>query len=592
MVSEYDIIFAGGGAAACVTVGRLIARNPSLKILVVESGKHSRDVPNQVEPCRFVEHLADNSTTVTRHKSKPSSFLDGRSAIVQSGHTVGGGSAVNFMVYVRGAKSDYDGWAGLGNNGWSFNDLLPLIKRLETYTPIAIRSTHGYEGPIEISAAGLDLDIGTQFLGVAQKYDPKRPRVDDNNDFSIANGYSPFYKYIDFVSGRRSDAASRYLYPHTDNPMLTILVETRVKRVIFEKGRAVGIEYTADGVGGPVITARAKKLVVLSAGAFGSPSILERSGIGSSSILKKHGVPVIVDLPGVGENYQDHVSSILVCYAPDGSNTMDDVWMDPEATKMYVDEWEDTGKGKIATNGIEAFVKLRPTKAELNVLGPGFKSRWDSFYENYPDKPIGMIASVAGLPRSGAKSPWKFITMAYNTLYPESIGRVHISHGQDANAPLDFDAGFLSKSSDLPLLNWLYKKSRELGRRLHSYRGEVAGYHPKFPAGSPAAIKERDTPVSTSASDIVYSVADNEAISKYHRDTASTTWHSLGTCAMKPKAIGGVVDAQLNVYGVTALKVADLSICPTNVGNNTNSTALLIGEKAAVIIAQELNLPL
>jgi alcohol oxidase len=178
--------------------------------------------------------------------------------------------------------------------------------------------------------------------------------------------------------------------------MLTILVETRVKRVIFEKGRAVGIEYTADGVGGPVITARAKKLVVLSAGAFGSPSILERSGIGSSSILKKHGVPVIVDLPGVGENYQDHVSSILVCYAPDGSNTMDDVWMDPEATKMYVDEWEDTGKGKIATNGIEAFVKLRPTKAELNVLGPGFKSRWESFYENYPDKPIGMIASVAG----------------------------------------------------------------------------------------------------------------------------------------------------------------------------------------------------
>ena len=141
-----------GGAAACVTVGRLIARNPFLKILVVESGKHSRDVPNQVEPCRFVEHLADNSTTITRHKSKPSSFLDGRSAIVQSGHTVGGGSAVNckqptpmfashlnyftflytVMVYVRGAKSDYDGWAGLGNNGWSFNELLPLIKRVNT----------------------------------------------------------------------------------------------------------------------------------------------------------------------------------------------------------------------------------------------------------------------------------------------------------------------------------------------------------------------------------------------------------------------------------------------------------------------------
>jgi alcohol oxidase len=121
-----------GGATACVTAGRLLTSDPSLKILVVEGGKHSWNVPNQVEPCRFIEHLAPNSTTVTKHKSKPSVFLDGRSAVVTSGHTVGGGSAVNCMVYVRGARSDYDDWAGLGNNGWSFEELLPLIRKVNS----------------------------------------------------------------------------------------------------------------------------------------------------------------------------------------------------------------------------------------------------------------------------------------------------------------------------------------------------------------------------------------------------------------------------------------------------------------------------
>ncbi|KAG9316088.1 GMC oxidoreductase-domain-containing protein [Chiua virens] len=445
MSSEYDVIFAGGGTAACVTAGRLIATNPSLRILVVESGNHSRDVPSHVQPCRFIEHVADGSTTVTRHKSNRSKFLGGRSVVVFSGHSVGGGSAVNFMIYVRGAKSDYDDWARIENNGWSFEELLPLFKKLETYTPIAGRSTHGYQGPIQISAAGADLDLGTQFLDMAQKYDPMRPRVDDSNDFKTANACSLLYKYIDSVSGRRSDAASRYLHPHLDNPNLAILVKTRVKRVIVENGCAVGIEYVSNDVGGKVVTVKAKKLVVVSAGTFGSPSILERSGIGSSSILQKYGIPVVVDLPGVGENYQDHTKSVLACYAPDTKNTMDDVWMEPEASKTYLAEWEATGKGKIATNGIEAYMKLRPTEKELEVLGPEFERRWESFYRDQPDKPVGQIVLVAGLPKPGFKSPWKFITVAYDTLYPESIGSVHISDGQDTNAPLNFDAGLLSK---------------------------------------------------------------------------------------------------------------------------------------------------
>jgi len=413
--------------------------------------------------------------------------------------------------------------------------------------------------------------------------------VDDNNDFKTADAYAPAYKYIDSVTGKRSHAASEYLYPHADNPNLVILAETKVKRVVVENGRAIGIEYMTRA-GDPVTVAKARQLVVVSAGAFGSPGILERSGIGSSSILEQHGIPVVVDLPGVGENYLDHVYSGVVCYAPDGKDTMDDVWMDPEAMKAYLNEWRDTGRGKIATNGIDALGKIRPREEELKILGPDFQPRWESFFENQPDKTVGVIAPVAGLLGPGYKGPWKFIAVAYSIMHPESVGSVHIGDGQDLNVPLDFDSGFLSKPSDLALLVWFYKKARELARRLPSYRGEVAMFHPKFPAGSAAASKERDIPASTDAPDIVYTDEDNEAISKFVRGTASTTFHSVGTCAMKPRDQGGVVDAHLNVYGVQGLKVADLSICPTIVGNNTNSTALLIGEKAAVIIAQELNL--
>jgi len=134
MSQVFDIIFAGGGTTACVIAGRLASADPSLKILVLESGQHSRDVPRHIQPCRYVEHLAPGSTTLSRYVAKPSTHLNGRAAIVPCGRAVGGGSAVNFMLYVRGAASDYDDWAAFGNKGWSFNELLPFFKKVNTVT--------------------------------------------------------------------------------------------------------------------------------------------------------------------------------------------------------------------------------------------------------------------------------------------------------------------------------------------------------------------------------------------------------------------------------------------------------------------------
>ncbi|KAF8556499.1 alcohol oxidase [Imleria badia] len=595
MSEVFDIIFAGGGTTACVIAGRLAAADPSLKILIVESGQHSRDLPQHVQPYRYIEHLAPDSTTVSFHVAKPNPHLNGRAAVVPCGRSVGGGSTVNFMAYVRGAASDYDGWAALGNKGWSFSEVLPLIRKLETFTPISNRPTHGYSGPICVSAGGADFGIGNQLLNVARVYDPARPQVDDNNDFKTANAYSPAYKYIDPVTGKRCDAASRYLYPHSENPNLKIMVGKRVKRVIIENGRAVGVEYTTDaisfpGVSSELVTVKASKLVVVSGGAFGSPSILERSGIGAPSVLEKKNIPVLVDLPGVGENYQDHLGVCPAFYASDETETMNDIWTDPNIIRAHLQEWGRNGTGKIAHNGAEAMVKVRPTAAQLKSE-PELQLRWETFFQNNPDKPVGIIASFAGFPLDPSLPMLlgrKLISALGCIFYPDSIGSVHITNGEDANSPLEFDPDYCSKPSDVAQLSLLYKMTRELVRRMPAYRGEVAAYHPKFPPGSPAACRGTEDPVPTDAPDIVYSDADDEAIVKFIRDTVSTTWHSLGTCAMKPLNQGGVVDARLNVYGVEGLKVADLSICPTNVGNNTYSTALLIGEKAAAIIAEDL----
>ncbi|KAF9219422.1 alcohol oxidase [Gyrodon lividus] len=596
MHSEFDIIFAGGGTTACVIAGRLAAADPSLKILVVESGQHSRDLPIHVQPSQFVANLAPTSTTMSCLVGRPSQHLNERSPLSMCGRSVGGGSTVNFMVYTRGAASDYDDWAKFGNEGWSSNDLLPLIKKIETYTPKADQPTHGYSGPIGISASAMDLGVGKQFLDVAKEYDPDRPQLEDNNDLVVANAYSPWFKYIDSKTGRRSDAASRYLYPHSENPNLQILVGKRVKRVIVENGRAVGIEYTNDAISCPgasteLIIAKALKLVVVSGGAFGSPAILERSGIGAPPILAENKIRVVVDLPGVGENLQDHHGVVPLFYASDETATMDDVWSNVQEHTAWLKEWERSGKGKIAQNGLDAMVKIRPTAAELSSIGPMFQSRWETFFQHNPDKPLAIIAPLAGF--TGDHSimpPRKFITMCYYILYPESTGRVHIGSGDDANAALDFDPCIFSNPTDAQPLIMLYKKARELARRMPSYRGEVASHNPQFAADSPAACKETDGPVPISAPDIMYSIEDDKAIEDFHRNFVQCISHSLGTCAMKPRKEGGVVDSRLNVYGVTGLKIADLSICPSNVGTNTCSTALLVGEKAAAIIAEDLGI--
>ncbi|KAK7033332.1 GMC-OxRdtase-N domain-containing protein [Favolaschia claudopus] len=593
--STYDIIFAGGGTTACVVAGRLAAADPSLKILIIESGKHTKDVPTHIQPARYLRNLHDAGETFTFHLTKPSKALDGRPCIIPTGKGVGGGSCVNFMMYTRASPSDYDDWENLANPGWGAKDLVPLANKAETYEPAA--PNHGTSGPIKVTRT-MQTEIAKHYLAVAAARDKERLSKDDTNDLlaESVNVYSRCCRYMSIDNGRRSDAAHHYLYNQSHNKNLEIIVHSRVKRVIFEGDRAVGVEYishapeTADK--NAVVTVHASRLVVVCGGAFGSPAILERSGIGASKILKAHDIMQVVDLPGVGENYNDHNLLLLPYHTADAENTMDDIWHgSAETIKTFEERWlSDTKeKGNMAHNGIEAGIKIRPNSTDLEVLGPTFTRRWNDFFANQPDKPVMWIGPISGYTGANALAKGRFYMMTYYTEYPASTGRTHIQ-STDPYAPLDIDPGFLEKEEDLTVLRWAYKWSREMGRRMDSYRGEFALEHPQFDEGSEARCGTAEGPVGIDAPDIAYSKADDDAIDKFHRATVATTWHSLGTCPMKPRDQGGVVDAHLNVYGVKNLKVADLSIAPTNVGSNTYNSALVVGEKAALIIAEELGI--
>ncbi|KAF5386490.1 hypothetical protein D9757_005890 [Collybiopsis confluens] len=425
-------------------------------------------------------------------------------------------------------------------------------------------------------------------------------------------------RYIDANTGKRSDTAHHFIYNLEDKKHnLQVLTNSRVVRVIFEDSRAVGVEcatrkdFKDNNIGAQGTTNRnkvvyASRLVVLSSGAFGSPAILERSGIGSEEILKRVDIPQIVDLPGVGENYKgkvvilakllihcansliDHNLCTSAYFASEDSDCLDEIFTGKEdAIRPYL---------PLPTSSVDAGVKLRPiTPEDFEELGPSFKNVWNTNFD-------GLIVDPPGTKTFG---------IIFGLMYPRAVGYTHVTSGNNPWAPLKFKHGFLEDLSDVAVLRWCYKRGRELARRMKSFRGEILARHPKFSSSSETvALKNNDAnpvslirtasgPIRTDSRSIVYSSEDNKAIDDY-----------LGTCAMKPRADGGVVDSRLNVYGVQNLKVADMSIAPSNVGANTYNTALIIGsvnfpaestdvhlnpnmnqrEKAFLIIAEDLGI--
>ncbi|KAL6826611.1 GMC oxidoreductase domain-containing protein [Trichoderma camerunense] len=607
--TEYDIIFAGGGTAACIVAGRLAKADPNLSILIVERGKNNLNDPNVVNASRYLYHLAPNSQTSIAYKGNKTADLNGREPVVTTGGMLGGGSSINFAMYTRASGVDYDSWK---TEGWDAKSLLPFANKLETYHldhPKVDKSVHGYDGPINVSfgcyhqkEAQDDILAGAEAIGL--------PEIPDMQDFKTIGGFSRWLRYVS-PDGKRQDTAHRYVHPLMASgkyPNLHLLVESTISRVLFEGNRAVGVEYlptasnqpVANFTKGPPLTIKARKLVVVSAGALGTPLILERSGVGNAELLKKLDIPVVADVPGVGEEYQDH-NLIFYKYKttlkPD--ETLDVL------NRGDVDFYEAAEKKNpvVTWNGVDLAAKLRPTDEEVAQLDQEFQDHWNRDFKEQKERPLMLLAVVSTylgdyktLPEEQS-GPSQYLSIGMYTGYPYSRGDIHIT-SKDPDAPPSFNTGFLSKRVDLTKQLWAYKKQREIFRRTNGFVSELAVAHPNFRQGSKAALRTepevkggfKTLEERKRLPPIEYDEEDDKAIEEFIRSNIETTWHSLGTCKMAPKEKGGVVDKDLNVYGTVGLKLCDLSIAPENVGANTNNSALIVGEKGADIIAKELGL--
>jgi len=591
--------------------------------MLIEAGANNRDDPWVYRPGIYVKNMQqdginDKATFYTDTKESP--YMRGRKSIVPCANILGGGSSINFQMYTRASGSDWDDFK---TPGWTAKDLLPLMKRLENYQKPTNNNSHGYDGPIAISNGGTITALAQDFLRASDAVGV--PFSDDLQDLDTAHASEIWAKYINRHTGRRSDAATAYVHSVMDvQTNLYLRTNARVSRVIFEGTKAVGVAYVparnrvhAAQVKETIV--RARKCVVLSSGTLGTPQILERSGVGAKDLLQKLNIKVVSDLPGVGEQYQDHYTTLSIYRVSNESHTLDDFLRgDKETQKELFAEWETSPeKARLSSNAIDAGFKIRPTEAELKEMGPEFNQLWKTYFKDKPDKPVMFGSIVSGAYADHALlPPGKYMTMFQYLEYPASRGKIHISSANPYKEPF-FDSGFMNNKADFAPIRWSYKKTREVARRMDAYRGELTSHHPHFHPASPAAARDIDIKTAKQLlpdgftvgihmgtwhkpgdqynaakvhEDIKYTAEDDKAIDDWISDHVETTWHSLGTCAMKPRQEGGVVDGRLNVFGTQNLKCVDLSICPDNLGTNTYSSALLVGEKGADLVLEDLGL--
>ncbi|KAH9904670.1 alcohol oxidase [Xylariomycetidae sp. FL2044] len=564
-LDEVDIIVIGGGTAGSVIAARLADADPSAVILVIEGGPDNYNVPTVIHTALYRANFGPQSNTSLKHISGREAQLADRSIVVAAGGVLGGGSSVNGAVYARAQQVDYDSW---DTPGWSSNELLPFLKRFESYHPRGDEISHGRDGPVHVSRGTYDgANLQEDFVSALKE--TGFTSVEDLQDLETNNAVSTAYRYVSPEDGRRQDSAHAYLHPRLqdgNHKHLHVLVQSRVIRVLFDDNkRASGVTILnspGDESGNTTKTIMTRKLIVLSAGALGSPQILERSGVGPRHVLDRAGIPIVSDLPGVGHDYQDH-NMIVATY--DSNLTVEESVDSVTNGALNIGQLLGDSAQILSWNGFDASSKIRPTEAEVAAFSPGMRLTWDQHFAHTPNKPLGSLVLVAGVIGDPSVYPPErqyFSIGCYNP-YPLSRGHVHIT-GAGMDDPLDFKTGFLSdtQEADLATLVWLYKKQHEGARRMSSQRGQVSS--------GPDSIE------------------DDGAIEQWIRENVSTTYHSLGTCKMAPREKMGVVDSSLNVHGVTGLKVADMSIAPENVSANTMSTALLIGEKAAEIFIKEL----
>ena len=527
MKNSFDYLVVGGGSAGSVLASRL-TEDPDATLCLFEAGGNGNGWPINV-PAALVLMIPSRLNNWA-FETVPQKGLQGRRGYQPRGKALGGSSAINAMVYTRGHHADYDDWAALGNEGWGWNDVFPYFKRSEHNERLG-NDWHGRGGPLWVSDLRTDNPFQARWLEAGRQCG-----LPITDDFNGAEQEGVGIYQVTQKNGERWSAARAYLFPHMNaRGNLTVETNAQVRRIVFDGNRAVGVEVTRAG---NVETVWAKKEVILSAGALQSPQLLMLSGIGPKDELQRHGIDVVADLPGVGQNLQDH-PDFVVSYK---TNSLDALGVSARGgikTLADIRQYRKSRSGTLTTNFAEggAFLKTRPDLER-------------------PD--VQMHFVVGPVSDHGRKIHLGHgISCHVCVLRPKSRGSVKLRSPDPLDAPL-IDPAFLEHRDDLDVLVEGYKLTRRL-----------------MAAPAMSAFVTEDLYASRSRSD--------EDIRALLRERTDTVYHPVGTCRMGNDALA-VVDAQLRVRGTEGLRVVDASIMPTLVGANTNAPTIMIGEKASDLI--------
>ncbi|MEN9499728.1 MAG: choline dehydrogenase BetA [Pseudomonadota bacterium] len=530
-VPHYDFIVVGAGSSGATIASRL-TENGAYRVLLLEAGVEGSGYLWSRIPAG-VSKMINNPAVNWCFSSEPDAGSGGRRIEVPRGKMLGGTSSINGMVFMRGQPQDYNHWAQLGNRGWSWDDVLPVFKRMESYDG-GSDEYRGRSGPLRVT------DTPRHKVPLLEKMIAAAAKIGlpYNPDLNGATQEGIGMSQVTIAKGRRQSTAYCYLDPARGRPNLIIEQNAMAETLILEGKSCVGVRYS---VAGQPREARATREVIVSSGSINSPKLLELSGIGQPDLLRRLGITPVHELPGVGENLRDHYSPRVKFAITERNATFNDNargWrLAREAMKYAL--W---GEGFLARTAVPIRMYFRTR--------PGLEA---------PDATISVLPFLYEMVKQERRiAKRRGITMNVNVLRSESTGSVHVTSADPA-APPAIRFNFLATQNDRDGLLAAIRKGRELmaASPLREITGEeiAPGQH----------------------------LQSDAELLEWVRNTAETTYHPVGTCKMGPDSMA-VVDHELRVHGIAGLRVADASIMPTLTSGNTNAPCIMIGEKCAEMI--------